>query len=61
MSEHNNDWTRDGKLRRKRKNFRIPSDLADWAEQYASDRNTSMTQLIVDYLTDLRDRETKSP
>jgi hypothetical protein len=46
---------------RKRKNFRIPSDLADWAEKYAQDKNTSMTQLIVDYLTDLRERETSSP
>ena len=46
---------------RKRKNFRIPADLADWAEKYAADKNTSMTQLIVDYLTHLRDQEQQQP
>lgn len=40
-----------------RKNFIFPSDLADWAAQYAKEKNTSMTQLIVDYLTDLKKRE----
>jgi hypothetical protein len=50
----------DGNKQRKRKNFRIPSDLADWAESYAASKNTSMTQLIVDYLTELRDRESSA-
>lgn len=49
----------DNERPRKRKNFRIPADLADWAEQYASNKNTSMTQLIVDYLTHLRSLEQK--
>jgi hypothetical protein len=45
---------------RKRKNFRIPADLADWAEQYAANKNTTMTQLIIDFLTDMHDKDQKS-
>lgn len=45
---------------RKRKNFRIPADLADWAEQHAASKNTTMTQLIIDFLTDLHETEKKS-
>ena len=47
--------TSNGVKPRKRKNFRIPEDLAAWAERYAKRKNTSMTQLIVDFLTDLRE------
>lgn len=60
MDQQNQNEASNGK-QRKRKNFRIPADLADWAEQYAADKNTSMTQLIVDYLTDLREREMGQP
>lgn len=42
-----------------RKNFLMPRDLADWVEKYASDHNTTMTRLIVDYFTNLR-RETEN-
>lgn len=45
---------------RKRKNFRIPADLADWAEQHAASKNTTMTQLIIDFLTDLHSKEKQS-
>lgn len=36
------------------KSFRFPPELADWAAQYAKDNNTSVTQLLIDYLTNLR-------
>lgn len=39
---------------RVRKNFVFPSEIADWAQKYARDHNTSMTQLIVDYFTTLK-------
>jgi hypothetical protein len=42
--------------RKVRKNFRFPADLAKWAESYAARKNTSMTQMIIDYLTDLREQ-----
>jgi hypothetical protein len=38
-----------------RKNFRFPADLVKWVENYAASKNTSMTQLIVDHFTALRD------
>ncbi len=47
------------KTETKRKNFKFPSDLTAWAEKYAQDHNTSITQLIVDYLTNLR-KQTES-
>lgn len=46
-------------IEKKRKNFRLPSDLAKWADQYAQAKNTNLTQLIVDHLTKLRAREQK--
>ena len=42
---------------KKRKNFRIPSDLAAWAEEYAASKNTSVTQLVIDHWTELREQE----
>lgn len=37
-----------------RKNFHFPAELAAWAETYARDHNTTMTQLILDHFTELR-------
>lgn len=41
----------------RRKNFRFPEGLLSWAEKYASDNNTNLTQVIKDMLTDLQGRE----
>jgi hypothetical protein len=38
------------KRRTKRKGFRLPADLAVWAEKYAASKYTTVTQLIVDLL-----------
>lgn len=38
----------------KRKNFIFPADLAEWADDYAKEHNTTVTRLLVDYLTALR-------
>jgi hypothetical protein len=35
-------------------NLRIPLELDVWAKTYARGRNTTVTQLIVDYFTGLR-------
>lgn len=43
--------------KRVRKNFNLPAELVRWAETYVDRKNTTMTQLIVDYLTDLREIE----
>ena len=45
------------KSSRVRKNFRFPPDLTLWVEKYAEAKNTSMTQLIIDYFTSLREKE----
>lgn len=37
--------------RRSRINLRIPADLASWAKGWAKKRNTTVTQVIVDFLT----------
>jgi hypothetical protein len=42
--------------RRARLNMRIPSELLGWAKVFASKKNTNLTQLFVDYLTDLREQ-----
>lgn len=44
------------KPERVRKNFRLPADLVAWVEIFAKRKNTNMTQLIIDHLTDLRER-----
>ncbi len=41
---------------RKRKDFRFPPDLIVWAENFAKQKNTNLTQLLIDQLTELRDR-----
>jgi hypothetical protein len=45
------------KTEKVRKNFKLPADLAAWIESYARDCNTSMTQLIVDHFTKLREKQ----
>lgn len=37
-----------------RKNFLFPTELVRWAEKYTQSHNTTMTRLIVDYFTKLR-------
>ena len=46
--------------KQKRKNFRLPLVLSEWVEKYAKDRNTTVTQLIIDHFTDLRRRTESS-
>lgn len=36
-------------------NLRVPDDLKGWAHAYASMRNTTVTQLLIDHLTALRE------
>lgn len=38
-------------------NFRIPKRLAEFMRVYAKRRDTTMTQLIIDYFTALKDQE----
>jgi hypothetical protein len=45
------------KAKKKRKNFRLPLGLTLWAERYAKRKNTNLTQLIVNHLTELREGE----
>lgn len=44
---------------KRRKNFRLPHGLTMWAEQYAKSKNTNLTQLIVDQLTELREQQSE--
>lgn len=37
--------------KRTRLNVRIPTDLVKWAKVWAKKKNTTITQVIVDYLT----------
>lgn len=43
------------KPKRQRVNMRIPMDLLVWAKDFASTKNTSVTQIVVDHLTDLKE------
>lgn len=40
---------------RARLNMRIPEPLLDWAKDYAVVRNTTITQIIIDHFTKLRE------
>lgn len=35
-------------------NLRVPEDMDNWVKQYAEAKNTTVTQLILNYFTDLR-------
>ncbi len=39
---------------RKATALRLPIDILVWAKKYARTKNISLTQLIINYLTDLR-------
>ncbi len=43
-----------------RLNLRIPVNLDVFVKQYASSKNTTVTQLVVDYFTALRDQQEKT-
>lgn len=43
--------------RRERLNMRIPVELLDWAKGYVAKKNTTVTQLFVDFLTSLKEKE----
>jgi hypothetical protein len=47
--------TTQNKSRRVRKNFRLPEDLVIWVERHAKRNKKTMTQVIVDYFTWLRE------
>jgi predicted DNA binding CopG/RHH family protein len=44
------------KPKRQRINMRVPGDLLDWVKRFASKKNTNVTQLFVDHVTQLRER-----
>lgn len=43
--------------KRIRVNMRLPSELVEWAKEYADSKNTTFTQVVVDKLTDLQAEE----
>lgn len=46
--------------KRDRVNMRVPGDLLSWAKEHARSKNKSLTQLFVDYLTELKEKEDES-
>lgn len=42
--------------KRARLNMRIPADLLAWAKTFVQAKNTNLTQLFIDHLTDIRDQ-----
>lgn len=44
------------KKKLKQSNFRIPADLLKWVRDYAKAKNTTVTRIVVDHLTELRAR-----
>jgi hypothetical protein len=50
--------TKKQRAERERLNMRIPRALLKWAKTFAQERNTSVTQLVVDHLTRLKEYET---
>lgn len=48
------------KTPRARLNMRIPEPLLKWAKKYVDERNTTVTQLIIDHLTELKAQQEKA-
>ena len=50
------DIIRDGRKKTfmSRLNLRLPLELDMWMKEYAKERNTTVSRLIVDYFTDVR-------
>lgn len=44
--------------KRIRVNMRLPPDLVEWAKEYAEARNTTLTQVVVNELTNLQAENT---
>lgn len=44
------------KPRRVRINMRIPSELLEWAKDYAVAKNKNVTQIVVDHFTGLKEK-----
>ncbi len=40
-----------------RLNVRLPSELVSWAKVFAKKKNTTVTQLLVDFLTSKKEME----
>lgn len=34
-------------------NFRVPKDVDEWAKKYAFENNTTVTQVVLDYFTEM--------
>jgi hypothetical protein len=45
------------RARRERLNMRIPVELLGWAKGYVVKKNTTVTQLFVDFLTHLKEKD----
>lgn len=37
--------------------LKLPSDLKEWAQDYANRKNTNITQLVKDHFTRLREKD----
>jgi hypothetical protein len=46
------------KLEKKMFNVRVPVDLLLWAKKYAVSRHTTVSQVVIDQLTKLKEEET---
>lgn len=44
------------KAKRIRLNMRVPSELLLWAKVFAADKHTSVTQLFINHLTELKEK-----
>ncbi len=45
------------KPKRSRLNMRVPKPLLEWTKRYARQKNTSVTQLFIDHITELKVKE----
>ena len=45
-------------IAKKMVNVRFPVGLLAWVKKYAASQHTTMTQLILDHFTDLKEQET---
>lgn len=47
------------KEKRVRVNLRLPSELVEWAKEYAEDRHMTLTQVFVEKLVELHAEDTR--
>lgn len=49
------------RAKRSRLNIRVPTELLTWLKDFATEKHTSVTQILIDHVTDLKEKNSGPP